>query len=112
MNSPRRRDRSTRPTRSTSSVSEVRLHHRIVVALALVALVAIVATSYVAARAAARALESRVEDQVTHAAARISQSDFALNPAILQSVRALTGAEVITFTPGGRVLARTTDPQH
>src|SRR5204862_7795588 len=48
---------------------------------------------------------------LTHAAARISQSDFALNPAILQSVRALTGAEVITFTPGGLVLASTTDPQ-
>ncbi len=85
----------------------MKLHHRIVVPLALVALAATALSAYVALSAAARALEVRVEAQVTNASALISQSDFALNPAILQSVKAISGVEVITFTPGGLVLAST-----
>ncbi len=88
----------------------MKLHHRIVVPFALIALIATSATAYVALEVTSRALRARVEAQVRNAAALVGQSDFALNPAILGSVKAIAGADVITFTAGGRVLASTLGP--
>jgi signal transduction histidine kinase len=87
----------------------LRLHHRIVIPFALIALIATSLTAYVALTVASRALETRVETQILNAAALISQSDFALNPAILRSVKAIAGADVITFDDSGTVLASTLD---
>jgi signal transduction histidine kinase len=89
----------------------VKLHHRLVVPFALIALVATSATAYVALRVTARALRERVEAQILNTAALVGQSDFALNPAILSSVKAIAGAEVLTFSADGRVLASTLDPE-
>jgi signal transduction histidine kinase len=88
----------------------LRLHHRIVIPFAVVAFVAVSATAYVALAVTSRALESRVEAQVLSTAALVGQSEFALNPTILRSVKAISGADVITYGPGGRVLASTVDP--
>lgn len=74
---------------------------------ALIALVATSATAYVALFVTSRALRARVETQILNAAALVSQSAFALNPAILASVKAIAGADVITFTADGLVLATT-----
>ena len=80
-------------------------------ALVCVALVAMSATAYVALSVTSRALAARVEAQILNAAALVSQSDFALNPAILRSVKAIAGADVITYTAAGKVLASTVDPR-
>ena len=85
----------------------MKLHHRIVVPFALIALVATSATAYVALRVTSRALRARVEAQILNAATLVSQSEFALNPAILASVKAIAGADVITYTADGRVIAST-----
>src|SRR5258705_3250106 len=87
----------------------LRLHHRIVVPFALIALLAMSSTAYVALTVASRALETRVETQILNAATLISQSEFALNPAILRSVKAIAGADVVTFNDEGTVLASTLD---
>ena len=75
----------------------LRLHHRIVIPFALVALVTTSAAAFVAVSVTSQALESRVKTQVLNTATLVGQSDFALNPAILRSVKAITGADVITF---------------
>ena len=85
----------------------MKLHHRIVVPFALIALVATSATAYVALRVTSRALRARVEAQILNAAMLVSQSSFALNPTILGSVKAIAGADVITFSSDGRVEAST-----
>jgi signal transduction histidine kinase len=87
----------------------LRLHHRIVIPFALIALLAMSSTAYVALTVASRALETRVETQILNAATLISQSEFALNPAILRSVKAIAGADVVTFDDEGTVLASTLD---
>ncbi len=89
----------------------LRLHHRIVVPFVLVALITTSGAAYVALRVIARALESRVQAQILHASEVVSQSGFALNPTVLRSVKAITGADVITFTPDGAILATTIDEQ-
>jgi len=88
----------------------LRLHHRIVIPFALIALLAMSSTAYVALSTALGALETRVQMQMLNAAALVSQSDFALNPAILQSVKAIAGADVVTFNGRGQVLASTLPP--
>ena len=70
----------------------LRLHHRIVVPFALVALVTTSATAIVAVSMTSRALTSRVETQILNTATLVAQSNFALNPVILRSVKAITGA--------------------
>ena len=87
----------------------LRLHHRIVIPFALVALVTTSASAFVAVSVMSRALQSRVETQIGNTAAVVSQSDFALNASILRSVKAITGADVITYDTGGRVVAATID---
>jgi signal transduction histidine kinase len=87
----------------------LRFHHRIVIPFALIALVAMSSTAYVALLVTSRVLERRVEAQIVNAAMLVSQSDFALNPAILRSVKAIASADVVTFDDRGRVLATTLD---
>ena len=72
----------------------LRLHHRIVIPFALVALATTSAAAFVAVSVTSQALESRVKSQVLNTATLVAQSDFALNPVILRSVKAITGADV------------------
>ena len=89
--------------------ARLRLHHRIVIPFVLVALVATSAAAYIALSAASAAMERRVQGQLLSAAAVVSRADFAMSPAILRSVRDITGLDVVTFTGDGDVLASTVD---
>lgn len=88
----------------------LRLHHRIAIPFAAIALVAVSFTAYVALAMTARAMQTRVEAQIRNTAMLISQSDFALNPTILASVKAIASADVVTFDDAGQVLASTLAP--
>jgi signal transduction histidine kinase len=88
----------------------LRLHHRIVIPFALVALATTSAAAFVAVSVTSQALESRVKTQVVNTATLVAQSDFALNPVILRSVKAITGADVITFDTVSQVVASTIEP--
>jgi signal transduction histidine kinase len=87
--------------------ARVRLHYKIVIPFALVALVASASTAYVSLRVTENALQSRVDAQILSAASLITQGEFALNPAILNSVKAIAGADVVTFTTAGTVVTST-----
>ena len=87
--------------------SRLRLHHRIVIPFAIVALVATAGAALAALSSIARTLDGRAQAQVASTATVLSQSDFALNPYILESLKRMTGADVITFTRGGELVLTT-----
>lgn len=87
----------------------LRLHHRIVIPFAVVALVATSASAFLALTAVSYAFEARVVTQVLNIADVISRGGFAFNPAILRSVKSITGADVITFDEAGAIVSTTVD---
>jgi signal transduction histidine kinase len=88
----------------------IRLHHRIVIPFAVVALVATSASAYVALSVVSREFESRIRSQILNTADVISRGGFAFNPAILRSVKSITGADIVTFDTTGAVVSTTVDP--
>ncbi len=87
--------------------SALRLHHRIVLPMVVVALITTSLGAFVSQSLIRRALETRVVSQLESTAAAISRTDFALNPTILGKVKEITGADVVTYTLAGTVLAAT-----
>src|SRR5436309_1223143 len=88
----------------------LRLHHRIAIPFALLALLATSVAALVAVSAISRTLQARVETQALNTSAVVGQSDFALNVAILRSAKAITGADIITYTSSGDIVATTVEP--
>lgn len=88
----------------------LRLHHRIVIPFAVVALIATSVSAFLALLVVSRSFEARIQSQILNTSDVISRGGFAFNPAILRSVKAITGADVITFDAGGVVLSTTVDP--
>ena len=88
----------------------LRLHHRIVIPFGVVALVATSASAFLALLEVSRAFESRVESQILNTSDVISRGGFAFSPAILRSVKAITGADIITFEADGAVVSTTVEP--
>ncbi len=87
----------------------LRLQHRIVIPFVAVAVLTTAAAAYVAVTVLSRTLASRVDEQIRSAAALVSQSDFAQSPQILGSVKRLVGADVVTFSTKGELIATTVD---
>ncbi len=85
----------------------LRLQYRIVIPFVIVVLVATTGTAFIAFAVTSQTLQARVQTQMASAAGVVSRGDLALNPAILQNVRGIIGTDVITFGPGGRVVAST-----
>ncbi len=85
----------------------LRLHHRIVIPMAVVALLTTSVAAFVSLSLIRRALEGRVATQLAGAALAVSRSDFATNQAILGRVKEITGADVLTYTLDGETLAST-----
>lgn len=88
----------------------LRLHHRIVIPFAVVALVATAASAFLALSVVSRAFEARLLDQILNTADVISRGGFAFNPAIIRSVKAITGADVVTFDEAGTIISTTVEP--
>jgi signal transduction histidine kinase len=87
----------------------LRLHHRIVIPFAVIAVVATLASASIVLTVVSREYEGRIESQILNTSEVISRGGFAFNPAIIRSVKAITGAEIITFD-GGSILSTTVDP--
>ena len=87
------------------------LHHRIGIPFAIVALVATSASAFLAVAVVSRAFQARIQTQILNTSDVISRGGFAFNPAILRSVKAITGADVITFEETGAIVTTTVEPQ-
>jgi signal transduction histidine kinase len=91
------------------AVRGLRLQHRIVIPFAIVALIATAAAALVALSVTSRALQARLQAQLLSAAAVISRSDLALNPAILRNLQEVIDAHIVTFANDGEVAASTAE---
>ena len=87
----------------------LRLQHRIVIPFVIVVVIATTAAALAGLSIASRALENRVRSQLSSAVVVVARGDLSINPAIVQNVSALLGADVVTFGEGGRVVASTLD---
>ena len=87
----------------------LRLHHRIVIPFAVVAVVATSASALLALSVVSREFESRLRSQVRNTADVVGFAGFVFNPLIIRSVKAITGADVIAFDETGAVLSTTLD---
>jgi two-component system, NtrC family, sensor kinase len=85
----------------------LRLHHRIVIPVVLAALVTTSFGAYVSLTLTRRALETRMVTQLAGAAAAVSRGDFAVNGAVLARVKEIVGADILTYSLRGEVLAST-----
>jgi signal transduction histidine kinase len=81
------------------------LKHRLVIPLILVALAATGAVTWVGVRATTSALQARLEAQLVASASAVTWRDFALSASILQNLRAVIGADIVSFAADGRVVA-------
>jgi signal transduction histidine kinase len=79
----------------------MRLHHRIVVPFAVVAIVTTLAVAWVAFDVTSSTVTRHIRQDVIGATEVVSRSGMALNPAILAAMKEVSGAEVVTFGPGG-----------
>ncbi|HEX6162322.1 MAG TPA: ATP-binding protein [Vicinamibacterales bacterium] len=95
---------------SPNTAWRLRLHHRIVIPFAVVALVATSASAFLALSVVSREFQSRLRSQVRNTADVVGFAGFAFNPLILRSVKAITGADVIAFDDTGAVVSSTVDP--
>jgi signal transduction histidine kinase len=86
-----------------------RIHDRIAVPFSLVALAATVVAALISLSLFSRAATARSDAQLYRASAVVMRSDFALNPAILELIRDISGADVVTYTAEGTVQATTFD---
>lgn len=89
----------------------LRLQHRIVLPFAIVAVVATAVAAVVTLSVSSDVLRTRMQAQLVSAAGFVSRSDLALNRLVLENVREITGAEVLTFGPDGELAATTADDQ-
>ncbi|HJU42635.1 MAG TPA: HAMP domain-containing sensor histidine kinase [Vicinamibacterales bacterium] len=87
----------------------MRLHHRIVIPFAVIAIVATLASAFLALAVVSREFEARIQSQILNTSEVISRGGFAFTPAIIRSVKAITGADIIAFDTGS-ILSTTVDP--
>ena len=88
----------------------LRLHHQIVIPFAVVAVVAISASAFLVLSVVSREFRAGIASQVVNTTDVISRGGFAFNPAILRSVKAITGADVIAFDSAGALVSTTVAP--
>ena len=88
----------------------LKLHHRIVIPFAVVAVVAMSASAFLALSVVSREFQSRIRSQILNTSDVVSRGGFAFNPSILRSVKAITGADVLTFDASGSIVSTTVDP--
>jgi two-component system, NtrC family, sensor histidine kinase HydH len=83
----------------------VRLQYRLVVPLILAALASTGIVTWVGVRATTSALQARLEAQLLGSASAVTWRDFALSSPILQNLRTVIGADIVTFGPDQGVIA-------
>lgn len=86
----------------------LRLHHRIVIPFAAVAIVATLAIAVVALRVTSTTVESHIREDVISATNVVSRNGVALSPGILMAVKQVAGADVVTYGPDGLLVTTLT----
>jgi len=85
----------------------LKLRHKIVFPFLLLFIAAIIVTAYVSTSLMSRQLDSRLTEQIHDVLEIVSQGDFAFNREILEQLKLVLDADIVTFGEDGRVLAGT-----
>jgi signal transduction histidine kinase len=88
----------------------LKIQYKIVIPFTLLFVIATFITALVSISLMTRNLEERLDLQLIQASKLVSRADFALNPTILTSLKAVTGADIITCRRDGTILATTLSP--
>lgn len=89
----------------------MRIHSKIVAPFTLLFVLVIVVTALISVRLVSRNLDRRFQDQVEHVSELLSGSDFALNRSILEMLKPITDAEIVTCARDGEIIAATLSPE-
>jgi signal transduction histidine kinase len=87
----------------------LRIHHKLTIPFTLLLIVAIGVTAAMSISLSAGALETRLGRQMDRVSEMVSESGFAPNRPILERLKAILDADVITYTKAGQVIASTLD---
>lgn len=85
----------------------LRLHHRLALPFAVVAVAATAAATWYAAREARRWVDDGRRADAARTAALLERRDYAINPSLLRIAADLTDVEVVTWRRDGVVIAST-----
>ena len=88
----------------------LRIQHRIVIPFTLLFVATTLLVAFVSVSLISRTLDRRVRNQIDHVSEMISETGFALNPPILEKLKLVIGADIITYRRDGQVIAATFDP--
>jgi signal transduction histidine kinase len=85
----------------------LKIQHKIVIPFTFLFVTATLLTSLVSISLMRRTLDTRGANQLEQASRMISRAEFALNSSILGNLKAVLGADVITYKRDGTILAAT-----
>ena len=85
----------------------LQLRHKIVLPFMLLFIAAIVVSAYVSTSLMSRQLDSRLTEQIHDVLEIVSRGDFAFNKEILEQLKLVLDADIVTFGDDGGVLAGT-----
>ena len=87
----------------------LRVGHKIVIPFTILFVVTTGVIAFLAISLLSRTLERRVASHVEQVSEMISRTGFALNPSILQELKRVVDAEIVTYSTAGDVLVATLD---
>ena len=88
----------------------MRIHDKVTIPFVLLAFAGIAVTALLSVNLISKALEQRFERQLMEASEMIARANFARNPSILERVKAIIDADILTFEGGGQSPAPSTHP--
>lgn len=87
-----------------------RIRTKIVVPFSLLFVLVTALTSFISVKLVAGDLEDRLQQRIDRALEVVADRDFAINPSILAIMKRVIGADLVTYSEGGEVIASTLAP--
>src|SRR3990172_778651 len=91
-------------------VAGLKIHHKIVIPFAVLVVAATLVTAFISVTLISENLERRFQTQLENASDVLAQSDLALTEPVLERLKLIIGAEIVTYGKDGGVLAGTLSP--
>ncbi len=87
----------------------LKIHYKIVIPFTLLFVAATVIIAFTSISLISDGLEERVQKQIERASEMVLQTNFALNPPILDRFKFIVDADIVTYSRAGEVVATTVD---
>ena len=91
-------------------VPGLKIHHKIVIPFAVLLVAATLVTAFISVTLISENLERRFQTQLENASKILAQIDFAVTGPVLERLKLIIGAEIVTYAKDGGILAGTLSP--